>query len=183
MSHPRRRRPGGTNRSGCRRNYGAKKSLRNPLRSVSEKLKAEKEAWAGYDRKWRTCWRKKMGCRQSFPRSPLICAGFCGRNMRRFPCTTRRLGSCPAGHRFSVRDGAWFRNQRAARPRRQSPAAGTPLIFSKDEMKALDSKVTKHFLTEGLQSLCLRPVDPAQGSFRGSGAGQHAGGTRSTPTT
>ena len=34
----------------------------------------------------------------------------------------------------------------------------TPLIFSKDEMRGLDSKAAKHFLTEGLQSLCCVPL-------------------------
>jgi formate hydrogenlyase transcriptional activator len=39
------------------------------------------------------------------------------------------------------------------------------LIFSKEEMKGQNSKITQHFLTEGLQSLCCVPLIRAKGAL------------------
>jgi len=137
------------------------KKLEESLRSVSEKLKAEKKRGQVMT-EVADLLAEKWDVRQSFPRSPLICAGsaagICGAFLAR-----REDWQLVRRPSISVRTGL-VRNQRAARPGGRALQQRTPLIFSKDEMKALDSKVTKTLLTEGC-SLMLRPVDPAQGSL------------------
>jgi len=133
------------------------KKLEESLRSVSEKLKAEKKRGQVMT-EVADLLAEKWDVRQVFPKVSAYLRRVLRQEYAALPCTTRRLGSWSGRPSISVRDGAWFRNQRAHDPGGRALQQRTPLIFSKDEMKALDSKVTKHFLTEGLQSLCCVPL-------------------------
>jgi len=81
-------------------------------------------------------------CGRSFPRSPLICAGFLRQEYAALSLHDEKTGQLVRqAIDFPLGTGPGFEISAPHDPRSRALQQRTPLIFSKDEMKALDSKV------------------------------------------
>jgi formate hydrogenlyase transcriptional activator len=134
------------------------KKLEESLRSVSEKLKAEKKRGQVMT-EVADLLAEKWDVRQVFPKVSAYLRRVLRQEYAALSLHDEKTGQLVRqAIDFPLGTGPGFEISAPHDPGGRALQQRTPLIFSKDEMKALDSKVTKHFLTEGLQSLCCVPL-------------------------
>jgi formate hydrogenlyase transcriptional activator len=134
------------------------KKLEESLQSVSEKLKAEKRRGQVATEVGRLL-AEKWDVRQVFPKVSAYLRRVLRQEYAALSLHDEKSGQLVRqAIDFPLGKGPGLEISAPHDPGGRALQQRTPLIFSKDEMKALDSKVTKHFLTEGLQSLCCVPL-------------------------
>jgi formate hydrogenlyase transcriptional activator len=141
-----------------------RKRLEESLRAVSEKLKAEKQRGQVMAEVARLL-AEKWDARQVFPKVSACLRRILRQEYAALFVRDEKTGALVRqAIDFPLAKGPGFEISAPHDPGGRALQRRAPLIFSKEEMKALDSRVTKDFLTEGLQSLCcvplLRPKGP-----------------------
>ena len=134
------------------------KKLEESFRSVSEKLKAEKKRGQVVTEVGRLL-AEKWDVKQVFPKVSAYLRRVLRQEYAALSVHDEKSGELVRqAIDFPLGKGPGFEISAPQDPAGKASQQRAPLIFSKDEMKQLNSKVTKHFLTEGLQSLCCVPL-------------------------
>lgn len=136
------------------------KKLEESFRSVSEKLKAEKKRGQVMTEVGRLL-AEKWDVQQVFPQVSARLRRVLHQEYAALSVRDEKSGELfqqaidfPLAKSVSSSSEIGARKGPSGRALRER----APLIFTKDEMKGFNSKITHHFLTEGLQSLCCVPL-------------------------
>jgi formate hydrogenlyase transcriptional activator len=134
------------------------KKLEESFRSVSEKLKAEKKRGQVVTEVGRLL-AQKWDLSQVFPQVSAHLRRVLRQEYAALSLHDEKTGQLiRRSIDFPLGKGHGLAVSAPQDPGRKALRQRAPLIFSKDEMRALNSTATKHFLTEGLQSLCCVPL-------------------------
>jgi formate hydrogenlyase transcriptional activator len=136
------------------------KKLEESLRSVSEKLKAEKKRGQVMT-EVSDLLAEKWDVQQVFPQVSARLRRVLRQEYAALSLHDEKTGVL-VQHAidFPLEKGISSPSETSARkdPGGKALQRRSSMIFTKDEMKRFNSKVTNHFLTEGLQSLCCVPL-------------------------
>jgi formate hydrogenlyase transcriptional activator len=143
------------------------KKLEESLRSVSEKLKAEKKRGQVMT-EVSNLLAEKWDVQQVFPQVSARLRRVLRQEYAALSLHDEKTGEL-VQHAidFPLAKGASSASEMSARkdPGGKALQRRALMIFTKDEMKRFNSKVTNHFLTEGLQSLCCVPLIRPKGAL------------------
>jgi formate hydrogenlyase transcriptional activator len=140
------------------------KKLEESLRGVSQKLKAEKKRGHAMTEIGRLLG-ERWNVREVFPKVSAHLRRVLRQEYAALSLHDEKSGELiRAAIDFPLGKGHGLEISAPQDPGGKALRQRTPLIFSKDEMEDLNSSHAKHFLTEGLQSVCcvplLRPKGP-----------------------
>jgi formate hydrogenlyase transcriptional activator len=143
------------------------KKLEESLRSVSEKLKAEKKRGQVMT-EVSNLLAEKWDVQQVFPQVSARLRRVLRQEYAALSLHDEKTGEL-VQHAidFPLAKGASSASEMSARkdPGGKALQRRALMILTKDEMKRFNSKVTNHFLTEGLQSLCCVPLIRPKGAL------------------
>jgi formate hydrogenlyase transcriptional activator len=134
------------------------KKLEESFRGVSEKLKAEKKRGEVMTQVGRLL-EERWDVRQIFPKVSAYLRRVLRQEYAALSLHDEKSGDLiRQAIDFPLGRGLGFEISVLHDPGGKALKQRAPLIFSKDEMRGLNSEVSEYFLTEGLQSLCCVPL-------------------------
>ena len=136
------------------------KKLEDSLRSVSEKLKAEKKRGQVMTEIGRILTQEE-DVQQAFPQISARLRRVLRQEYAALSLRDEKTGELVRqAIDFPLAKGVATKSEISAakHPGDKALQKRSSMIFTKDEIKGFDSKIADHFLTEGLQSLCCVPL-------------------------
>jgi formate hydrogenlyase transcriptional activator len=134
------------------------KKLEESFRGVSEKLKTEKKRGEVMTEVGRLL-EERSDVRHIFPKVSAYLRRVLRQEYAALSLRDEKSGDLVRqAIDFPLGRGAGFEISVPHDPGGKALKQRAPLIFSKDEMRGLNSKASEYFLTEGLQSLCCVPL-------------------------
>jgi formate hydrogenlyase transcriptional activator len=141
------------------------KKLEESLRSVSEKLKAERKRSQVVDDVVRLL-ADKWDVQRLFPKVSAHLRRILRQEYAALSLHDEKSGTLVRqAIDFPLGKGPGMEISAPHDPPGKALRQRSPLIFSKAQMTGLNSNLTKHFLTEGLQSLCCVPLIRPKGTL------------------